>query len=423
MSQCNARFNEIASMLGHFTCTDAPAVIHLRNPFALSNSTMPVLELMMVGGAALALWWAIRRLRRDGDPVNLVLWFASVVYLLVTEIPLYFPDLFGIQDQIGVVFDHNVFTVQFLYERLPLYIVALYPAVTALAFEIVRTLGVFRSRGILVGSVCVGLVHQCLYEVFDQLGPQLRWWAWNTENPLNHPMLASVPMTSVFIFATLGPAVLTLLVMLLVRGVGPSAASLVWRTVAAGALVTVGVAILSIPSSIFGGSHPNTTAQAVVFCVELAAIAAFAIPVLIGAWRRREAGDEPNRFVRIFGPIYLAVLGILWITALPEYFAANDGITGGGTPTGNLGYAALCFALAALWVALAGTATVSRDACYPELAPAGLTNRSTYGANRRRRSSLSSPRSSGWYSTRPSRPRSWPAMYCATAFLDSSDGE
>lgn len=370
MSQCNARFNEIAATLGHFTCTDAPAVIHIRNPFALSNPTMPVLELMMVGGAVLALWWSVRRLRRDNDPTNLVLWFASIVYLLVTEIPLYFPNLFMVEDQIGVVFDHNVFTVQFMYERLPLYIVALYPTVTTLAFEIVRTLGVFRSRGILVGSVCVGLVHQCFYEVFDQLGAQLRWWAWNTQNPLNRPMFASVPMTSVFIFATLGPAVLALLVMLLVgrkagSGTRLSTLSLVWRTVAAGALVTVGVAILSIPSSIFGGSHPNTTAQAVVFVVELAAFAAIAIPALIGARRRGEADEKPNQFVRIFGPIYLLVLGILWLTALPDYFSAKDGITSGGTPTGNLCYAALCFALAALWVALAGTVTASRDAATP----------------------------------------------------------
>lgn len=368
MSQCNARFDEIAATLGHFTCQDAPPVVHIRNPFALSHPTMPVLELMMVGGAALALWWAIRRLRRDNDPTNLVLWFASIGYLLVTEIPLYFPNLFMVEDQIGVVFDHNVFTVQFMYERLPLYIVALYPAVTTLAFEIVRTLGVFRSRGILAGSVCVGLVHQCCYEVFDQLGPQLRWWAWNTENPLNRPMFASVPMTSIFIFATLGPAVLTLLVMLLVgrkAESGLSTVSLLWRTLAAGALVTVGVAILSIPTSIFGGSHPNTTAQAVVFVVELAAFAAYAIPALIAAWRGGEAHGEPNQFVRIFGPIYLAVLGTLWITALPDYFAAKDGITGGGTLTGNLPYAALCFALAVLWVALAATATVSRDVATP----------------------------------------------------------
>jgi hypothetical protein len=367
MSQCSVRFNEIAAALGHFTCTDAPAVIHIRNPFALSNPTMPVLELMMVGGAVLALWWAVRRLRRDNDPTNLALWFASVVYLLVTEIPLYFPDLFMARDRLGVVFDHNVFTVQFMYERLPLYIVALYPAVTALAFEIVRVLGVFRTRGIIVGAVCVGLVHHCFYEIFDQLGPQLRWWAWNAQNPLNHPMLASVPMTSVFIFATLGPVVLTLLVMLLVGrqvagGKHPTAGSLVWRTVVAGALVPIGVAILSIPSSIFGGNHPNTTAQTVVFAVELAAFGVVAIPVLLSGWRRGEVDRTPNPFIRIFGPVYLVVLGIIWLSALPAYLSANGGVTSDGTPTGNVFYALACAALAATWVMLAVTATARRAA-------------------------------------------------------------
>ncbi len=140
-------FDAIAKSLGDFTCQNAPAVVHLRNPFALSNWTLPVLELMMVAGAVLALLWAIRRLRRDGDPTNLALWFATVIYLFVIEIPLYFPNIFGVEDSLGVVFAHNAFTVQFLFERLPLYIVALYPAVITLAYEIVRVAwGVPRSR-------------------------------------------------------------------------------------------------------------------------------------------------------------------------------------------------------------------------------------------------------------------------------------
>jgi hypothetical protein len=86
--QCNATFDHLARALGDFTCRDAPAFIHLRNPFGLSNCTLPVLELMMVAGAVLALCYSIRRLRRDGDPTNLALWFATVVYLFVIEIPL-----------------------------------------------------------------------------------------------------------------------------------------------------------------------------------------------------------------------------------------------------------------------------------------------------------------------------------------------
>lgn len=356
--QCNAAFDNLARHLGNFTCQDAPAFIHLRNPFGLSNWTLPVLELMMVAGAVLALWYSIRRLRRDGDPINLALWFATVIYLFVVEIPLYFPNVFGVEDQLGVVFAHNAFTVQFLFERLPLYIVALYPAVITLGFEIVRSLGVFRDRGIIVGAICVGFVHHCFYEVFDHLGPQLRWWDWNNDNPMNHPMLASVPMTMVFIFATLGPIVVTVLVMLLV---GRSAAgsrkfsglSLTWRTVIAGALVPVGVGVLSIPSAVFGGAHPNTTAQAIILSIELIVVAAIGAPVLIQQWSRNRstgAAPQPNEFVRVFGPVYLVVLAVLWVSAFPEYFGARDGITADGTPVGNLPYATTAFLAAALAV-------------------------------------------------------------------------
>jgi hypothetical protein len=352
MSQCNPTFDKIAHELGGFTCQNAPAFVHLRSPLALTNSTLPMLELMMVFGAALALWWSIRRLRRDADPTNLVLWFASIVYLLATEIPLYFPDLFGLQNRIGVVFDHNVFTVQFLYERLPLYIIALYPAMATLAFEIVRTSGVFRHRhGLLLGSVCVGFVHHCFYEVFDQLGPQLRWWQWNTHNPTNHPMFASVPMTSMFIFAALGPAVLTFVVMWLIgrhgqRGKQLSALSLTWRAVVAGALVPVGVALLSTPSSL---ANRHVRAQAVIFSAEIAIFAVVAIPTLITQWRHARRDDHfgANPLVGIFGPIYLGVLTILWIAALPAYLAATNGMTRDGTPAGSLPYTTVCLALAA----------------------------------------------------------------------------
>ena len=325
--QCTAVFDAVAAPLGHFSCQHAPAFIHLRSPLALTNWTLPVLELMMIAGAGMALVHGVRRLRRDGDPINLALWFATVVYLFVIEIPLYFPDAFGVQDQVGVVFAHNVFTVQFLFDRLPLYIVALYPAVVSLAYEIVRGLGVFRDRGVIAGAVCVGFVHHCFYEVFDQLGPQLHWWAWNIANPINHPMLSTVPMTSMFIFAAVGPIVVTVLVLRLVRG-----SHLVGRTALAGAVVPIGIAVFGIPTSLFGGSHPHTAVQAVIFAVELAAIAAFALPVLIQQSRRVVV--QPNGFVAVFGSLYLAVLAALWLTSR-------------GTPGAGIAYAGACFVIAA----------------------------------------------------------------------------
>lgn len=72
-----------------------------------------------------------------------------------------------------------------------------------ISFEIVRILGVFRRYGAIVGAICVGFVHHAFYEIFDHLGPQLRWWEWSVDNPLNQPMFTSVPLGSVVVFAAL----------------------------------------------------------------------------------------------------------------------------------------------------------------------------------------------------------------------------
>ena len=71
--------------------------------------------------------------------------------------------------------------------------------------------------------------------------------------------------------------------------------------------------------------------------------------MLVGQWRRGHT-LAPNRFVHAFGLVYLVVLAALWASALPGYFGAVHGVTADGTPTGNLAYASLCFAVAALAV-------------------------------------------------------------------------
>jgi hypothetical protein len=358
---CNPDFAQLAATLG-FPCTGAPPIVHLRNPFELSNWTLPVVELLMVSGALMALVLAIRRLRRDGDPTNLALWFASVVYLLIVEPPQYFPEAFGVADQLGVVFAHNVFTVDFMYDRLPLYIVALYPATITLAFDVVRAVGVFDRRGAVIGSVCVGFVNGCFYEVFDHLGPQLRWWAWNDDNPLNHPMMNSVPMTSVVIFAMVAPAALAFFVHVFVgrriaRGRSVRGWGLTWRTLAAGALVAPAMTLLSLPTSVF---ERHKTVQAVVFAAELVLFAVVAVPVLVQQWRRtrREGTEYPSTFVKVFGALYLAIFAVLWLTALPDYAGAIDGMTSSGTPIGNVAYATVCFVFAGYCVV--GVSTVVR---------------------------------------------------------------
>ncbi|MFI6868900.1 hypothetical protein [Nocardia sp. NPDC050406] len=364
---CAETFAELATALG-FSCQEAGGLVEVRNPFALENWTLPVLELTIVLGAVLALAYAIRRWRRHGDPTNLVVWFGATAYLFIIEPPLYFPAAFGIDEHVDTMFAHNLFTVEFLWGRLPLYIVAIYPFMATLAFEIVRMLGGFRRYGVLVGAACVGFVHHAFYEIFDQLGPQLRWWEWSVDNPLNQPMFDSVPLPSVVVFAALWPMSLALCAQWFVgrhvdEGRVFTGPELIWRTVVIGLLGSIGTAVLPMPATVFGAG--STVVRGTLYAAELVVVSIVAAVALTRQWRRMRQGssDIPpysNDFVRVYGVVYLAVMALLWATALPDFFAATDGVTSNGDPIGNLWYTVACFAIAI--ACLAATFTVPRAA-------------------------------------------------------------
>ncbi|EFC82669.1 hypothetical protein, partial [Parafrankia sp. EUN1f] len=281
---CSAAFRSLAEKLGGISCDPDPAA-SLRSPADLVNWTLPVIEILMIGGAVLALAHALRIRRSTGNPAYLALWFAPIVYALVIEPPLYFPEQFGIDDRIDLIFVHNVFTVQFMFDRLPLYILAVYVAVPYLACALVDRIGVFDRRGRLVGSICVGFVHQCFYEIFDHIGPQLRWWAWNPDAATNEPALGSVPLSSTVIFGLVGPAILAFCWRALIaepagrRTLGST--GLVGRVVAAGVLTPVLLPVAGAPLGYLTTvRNPNHALMAAVFGVMLAAAAAVALPAL-----------------------------------------------------------------------------------------------------------------------------------------------
>lgn len=364
---CSPTFEDLATRLG-FSCDEAGGIFELRSPFALENWTLPVLELTIVVGAVLALVYAIVRLRRTGDPTNLVVWLGTLAFLFIIEPLLYFPDAFGVAEYVDTMFAHNVFTVEFMWGRLPLYIIAIYPLMATLAFEIVRMLGVFRQYGTIVGAACVGFLHHAFYEIFDHLGPQLRWWEWSLDNPVNQPFFDAVPLPSVVVFAALWPMSLALCVQFFVgryadAGRTFTGLELVWRTVVVGLLAAVGTVVLPAPATIIGmGSTP---VRATIYAAELVIVSIVAIYALSRQWQRLRAGTADdsrpysNDFVRWFAIVYLAVMAMLWISALPDYFAAVDGVTDNGDPVGNLWYAIGCFVVAAL--AVAATFTIPRS--------------------------------------------------------------
>jgi hypothetical protein len=271
------------------------------------------------------LWW-----RRRGDPTNLALWCATVVYVLLLEPPLYFPEQFGLRDQVGLIFVHNLFSVQFLFDRLPLYIVALYPALTYLTYVLVQRTGVLDRRPALVGAACVAFVFHSFYEIFDHIGPQLRWWGWNPDAPSNEPWLSAVPLTSAVMFAGASPFGIALLTRWLIA-----------RRAALGPVPAWSMALR---------------------------VVAVAVVALLRADPARRARGFLDAYPVAAGALYLVVFAVLWVTALPAYLDAVDGVTGDGTPIGSAPYAAAC-AVVCLWVLwlAAGRSGRREEAEEPEL--------------------------------------------------------
>lgn len=367
---CTPTFDKLSHSLG-FSCKQAGGLFEVRSPFQLENWTLPVLELTVITGAILTLVYAINRLRRHGDATNIALWFGAVSYLLIIEPPLYFPSSFGIAKQVDTMFAHNLFTVEFLWGRLPLYIVAIYPMMATVAYELVRSLGIFRRYNIFVGACAVGFVHHAFYEIFDQLGPQLRWWEWSVHNTMNQPMFHSVPLPSIVVFATLWPMSLALCVQFFVgqhadRGRRFSAIEIVWRTVVAGVLASIGTAILPLPATIASAVTDGSTSGGVTYTLEMLTVFAVAVPALYNQWRRlRATAPSPlePRYVTssaliFYAAAYIAIMGVLWMYALPDYFGASDtnGLTVNGDPIGSLWYTMLCFTIAVVMVIAVRTA-------------------------------------------------------------------
>nr|MDT0664272.1 hypothetical protein [Micromonospora sp. DSM 115978] len=338
-------FARLADALG-FAEDPIKPLVHLRDPFHLSNWTLPVVEGVMVSGAGLALARAVQRWRGHDDPTHLAVWTSSVAYLLMIEPPLYFPKLFHLPDSVADVFVHNVFSVQFMIERLPLYIVALYPAMAELAYDTVQQLGGFEGSDVL-GAVGVGFVHHLFYEIFDQLGPQVKWWIWNPDADSNEPSVAGVPMTSAFLFASVGPAALALLVRLLVgrkidRGEPISGCGLAGRSVLVAGLLPVASAVAGMPSSLLGSDRRG--AQRAVLSTFIGLTGVVGGRTLAAGWRRVRAAEtsataDSPWFSVGYGSAFLAAFGVMWgKKGLPDRLAAKNGVTPDGTPAASIAY-------------------------------------------------------------------------------------
>jgi hypothetical protein len=358
------RFLELAAKLGGISYRSLENFLYWHNPFTLQNWTLNVVELLIIGAAGLALTHAITVRRRTGDRSYLGVWAAATVYCIAMEVPIYFiPSLLG-YDEGAVIFIHNEFTAGAFFGRMPLYILALYPGLLYPAYVLVRQRGLFDGRwGLIRGAVCVGVVHHCFYEVFDHLGPQLKWWLWDYELPkIGDITLGSVPLYSQVNFSLVYPIAFALLAHAFIGrrfhptdGTGSALLSLkvAVMSVVVGVL-TPPLGTLVSPNLIYArfSTAPDRAALVALSYGLFAAVALFAFWTF---WRTRSAplSTEPLRglhltFVPLFTALYLGVFALLWAAALPDYLNGTHGLTPSGTPLGSLPYAMGC-AVACIW--------------------------------------------------------------------------
>lgn len=366
MDTCTAEFARLSAGLDELRCDGNP-IITLTNPLALQSWTMPVVEVLLIAGALAsllhALWWR----RTTGESSNLVLWICSILSLLLIEPIAYFPQWFGLEELMGLTFVHNQFTVQFLYNRLPLYIVAMYPAYAYLAWVLVQRTGILRRYHPLIGAACVAFVFHCLYEVVDTVGVQFRWWVWNQELSTSQPALGVVPLVNLQAFSIGLPFGLALLTLLVSRMRGGR-----WRLMRDVVIVCIGVwplqFLFSAPATLIDVAGASIqTGRLIGTWLLIAVCGAVTLWALVASYRARIADPASvpavvrrDYFGLVCSVFYLVACVVFWAAALPEYLASADGVTPGGAPTGSFPYAVVTFMLSIAVVIGAYTVTTGR---------------------------------------------------------------
>lgn len=349
----NERYKELSDSLGGMNQAHFESFFYWNNPLELKHWTMNVVEILMIVGAVLGLIHAIRWFRKHGDPSNICVWVATVIYILIIEPPIYFPEAFGLDAIFQVVFIHNEFTLGGIFNRTPLYIVALYPATIYTSFVLIQRLNIFdRPYGIWFGAISVGFVNHCFYEIFDHFGPQYGWWLWDYDLVASKPALGSVPLYSLVSFSFTGAVAFTYLAKryilnYIARGHW-TFGKLAWRTFTVGGLTPALLAVMS-PHLLYSmvDVSANTDFVTVCYYLQLAVFAGVALYAInqsaVNDSLPRNEGGLLRDFTFIFPVIYLLVFAGLWLFAFAEYSGAVDGITSRGTPIGSLPYTVICF--------------------------------------------------------------------------------
>ena len=295
------------------------SLIYFNAPGALKDWSFLAIELMLLVGTVTAVLHAMRHHRKTGTWSAVLTLIGCFTYGLLTDITAYYT----VEN-----FWHGEFSVMFLYNRLPLYIALFYPAFIYHACMTIRRYG-FSP---LVEGISVGFYSGLTYLIFDNLGPSLGWWIWDTEDLRTLPYLNAVPVTSYFWFFTFTGsfAFLSRILCWEWPEKGRSGGAILAGGVALPFATYLLGALLFVPFNLF--SHSGYMVQAGAFHAVL-----FASAGAVFFFNYRKPTSRRDALLMIFPLVYLVGLAYLYIAKFSLFFGVGpDGLTEEGLAAGNL---------------------------------------------------------------------------------------
>lgn len=165
------------------------ALIYFNKPSELLDWSFLAIEWIIFAGIILAIAHAIKYKKETGSPSALLTLLGCFLYGLLMDILSYYT----VEN-----FWHGEFSVMLLFNKLPLYIACLYPAFIYHAYMTIKRY----DFAPITEAICTGFFAGFMYLIFDNLGPVLGWWIWDTTDPTTFPYVNSVPLTSYHWFFT-----------------------------------------------------------------------------------------------------------------------------------------------------------------------------------------------------------------------------
>lgn len=304
------------------------SLVYLNAPSALLDWTFLAIQGIMFTGVILALAHALRYRRQTGSNAALLTLLGCFTYGLSIDILSYYT----VEN-----FWHGEFSVMFLYNKLPLYIACFYPA---FMYHCYMTIQRYQFTP-LIEAVSLGFFAGFMYLIFDNLGPMLGWWIWDTSDPTTWPYVDNVPLTSYHWFFTFTTAF----------GLINRAISWEWLKNGAGkgkmllghALQPVGTILLGslffIPYNLFAKNMPPYDMLPWAQNLELAAlvhVVTFSLAGWVFLMNWRKPAQERDALLMVFPLLWLAGHAYMYIAKIDLFFTLDVQAVTNGLSVGNL---------------------------------------------------------------------------------------